>query len=185
MRRMRGLISISAVAATMVLTLSCQKESVKLMYSNQETAIENFVRSQTGADESVYAVSNGGSTRVVVKEGSGEALKADGTISFYYAGYVMGNGSISSRDLFATNKEDIAVATGWNISDPDAFRIVTVNLSETELTDGLRNGLEGIKGGEECYVLFSGKYGFGKESGTIPANSALAYHIWVESISNE
>ena len=54
------------------------------------------------------------------------------------------------------------------------------------MVTGLRNGLVGVKGGEECYILFSGKYGFGnKQSGTIPANSALVYHVWVESLSNE
>ena len=35
-------------------------------------------------------------------------------------------------------------------------------------------------------ILFSGKFGFGnKMIGIIPANSALAYKIWVISISNE
>ena len=39
--------------------------------------------------------------------------------------------------------------------------------------------------GEECYVLFSGKLGFGSRIvGTIPRNSALAYHLWIKSVSN-
>ena len=63
---------------------------------------------------------------------------------------------------------------------------VMLNLGEDELVEGLRNGLRGVRGGEECYILFSGKYGFGKKAfGTIPANSALAYHVWVESVSND
>ena len=45
---------------------------------------------------------------------------------------------------------------------------------------------EGVKAGEECEIIFSGKYGFGNDSfGIIPANSALLYKIWVISISNE
>jgi FKBP-type peptidyl-prolyl cis-trans isomerase len=61
-----------------------------------------------------------------------------------------------------------------------------VRPSEGELVDGLRRGLPGVKAGDECYILFSGKYGFGDRIlGTIPANAALAYHIWVQSISNE
>jgi FKBP-type peptidyl-prolyl cis-trans isomerase len=43
-----------------------------------------------------------------------------------------------------------------------------------------------VKGGEECQILFTGKYGFGNKAfGIIPANSALVYKIWVESISND
>lgn len=34
--------------------------------------------------------------------------------------------------------------------------------------------------------MFSGQYAFGdNEFGTIPANSALLYYIWVEAVSNE
>jgi FKBP-type peptidyl-prolyl cis-trans isomerase len=59
-------------------------------------------------------------------------------------------------------------------------------VSEYELIPGLKAGLTGVKGGEECQIFFSGKYGFGNESvGIVPANSALVYKIWVESISND
>ena len=61
-----------------------------------------------------------------------------------------------------------------------------MKLSESGFVKGLKYGLEGVKAGQECYILFSGKYGFGKrELGTIPANSALVYRIWVESITND
>jgi FKBP-type peptidyl-prolyl cis-trans isomerase len=47
-------------------------------------------------------------------------------------------------------------------------------------------GLEGVKAGEECEIIFSGKYGFGNKAfGMIPAKSALLYKIWVVSISND
>jgi FKBP-type peptidyl-prolyl cis-trans isomerase len=43
-----------------------------------------------------------------------------------------------------------------------------------------------VKAGEECEILFCGKYGFGNSTfGIIPANSALAFKIWVVSVSNE
>ena len=36
----------------------------------------------------------------------------------------------------------------------------------------------GVKAGEECEILFCGKYGFGNSTfGIIPANSALAFKI--------
>ena len=54
------------------------------------------------------------------------------------------------------------------------------------MVKGLRNGLVGVRAGEECEIIFSGKYGFGRKAfGIIPANSALLYKIWVHSISHE
>ena len=56
-------------------------------------------------------------------------------------------------------------------------------MGSDELVDGLKRGLEGVKAGEECLILIPGKYGFGKRKiGTIPANSALAYYVWVLSL---
>lgn len=186
---MKGIRRISLFAATVisaVALLSCTKESIKTMYSTQEGWIESFLSSQTSALENARIVSNKGSQRLVVSEGQGQELDKDGTISFYYAGYVLKGSTISAANMFATNNEDIAKAASWNTNSDDQFGILTLNLSETELVEGLKNGLIGVKGGEECFILFSGKYGFGKKPlGTIPANAALAYHIWVESTSNE
>mgnify|MGYP002512817307 CR=1 FL=1 len=40
--------------------------------------------------------------------------------------------------------------------------------------------------GEECEIIFSGKYGFGNDVfGIIPANSALLYKIWVVGVAND
>ena len=59
-------------------------------------------------------------------------------------------------------------------------------MAEARFIEGLKNGLRGVRGGEHCQILFSGKYGFGNEEfGIIPANSALLYEIWVEAISND
>ena len=61
-----------------------------------------------------------------------------------------------------------------------------MNMADDELIEGLKNGLMGVKSGEECQILFSGKYGFGKKPfGIIPANSALLYEIWVVAVSND
>ncbi len=189
MKGMKGIRRISLFAAAVISAaalLSCTKESIKTMYSTQEGWIESFLSSQTSTLENARIVSNKGSQRLVVSEGQGQELDKDGTISFYYAGYVLKGSTISAANLFATNNEDIAKAASWNTNSDDQFGILTLNLSEAELVEGLKNGLMGVKGGEECYILFSGKYGFGKKPlGTIPANAALAYHIWVESTSNE
>ena len=174
------------LAIFVLAVFSCTKEEAKTRYSRQEQNIESFVNSILSSVDTAYVVHNAGSSRVVVVPGDGDSLSTDGTVSFYYAGYVLKNSRLSSSDLFATNDKDIATAAGWTLSDDSAFEIKTLNVGADGLVTGLRHGLEGVKAGQECYILFSGKYGFGKhQSGTIPANAALAYHIKVESISNE
>ncbi|MBO4760318.1 MAG: FKBP-type peptidyl-prolyl cis-trans isomerase [Bacteroidales bacterium] len=179
----RHIIILSVMSC---LLASCTKEQIKEKYNTQEERIEQFIQNQIAQDKSRSVVYNKGSQRLILKEGEGEALNEKGTISFYYAGYVFSGNSISNDAMFATNNKDIAESVKWNVSDTTAFEIKTLTLSEGDMVTGLKNGLVGVKGGEECYILFSGKYGFGnKQSGTIPANSALVYHVWVESLSNE
>ena len=174
------------LAAAALLTFSCSKENEKVMFANQETQIENFIKSQLSSNPEARVVSSNGSNRLVITEGTGEELNEHGTVSFYYTAYVMSGSSISTQNIVATNMADMASAAKWELSDPEAFSIMTINLDDTELIDGLKKGIVGVKGGEECIILFSGEHGFGnKQSGTIPANSALAYHLRIESISND
>lgn len=177
----RLLISLLALAAC----LSCTKQQVQASYDKQETMIENFVSTQLKT-EGTYAVYNKGSVRLVTTKGEGtDSLATDGVVSYYYALYRLTSSPISSSNLISTNNADIA-GSSWSLSDEDAFDIITVKLDESGYVEGLRNGLEGVRDGQECYILFSGQYGFGDRiHGTIPANSGLVYHIWVSSISNE
>ena len=134
--------------------------------------------------DSLRVVYNNGSTRLVWDEGTGPMLEPDGSVSFYYAGYTF-SGSISKQNMFVTNHQATAEASGFALTDPD-YELYEVNLGETELIEGLRNGLEGVRAGERCDILFSGKYAFGNTTfGTIPANSALAFQIWVVGVSND
>ena len=182
---MNKALHIAIPALLALFSAGCTSEEVKNTLSRQETNIENFVKARLAADENAYVVTNKGSSRVVMTEGEGETLNGGGTVTFYYAGYVLTSSSISSSNLFATNREEVANAAGWSLTG-QTFGATTLNLDEAGLVEGLRNGLEGVKGGQECYILFSGRHGFGnKDYGTIPANSALAYHIWIESISND
>ena len=104
--------------------------------------------------------------------------------AIYYAGYVF-NGSKSNANLFITNHEETAKKAGWTLTDEN-FDIYMIKMAETRLIEGLKSGLLGVKGGEHCVILFSGKYGFGNEEfGIIPVNSALLYEIWVEAVSND
>lgn len=177
----RLIIPLIAFAAC----LSCTKQQVQASYDKQETMIDNFVSGQLKT-EGTYAVYNKGSVRLVTVKGEGtDSLAADGVVSYYYALYRLTSSPISSSNLISTNYAEVA-GSGWSLSDESSFDIITAKLDEADYIEGLRNGLEGVRGGQECYILFSGKYGFGDRiHGTIPANSGLVYHIWVSSISND
>ena len=175
MKRSRILI----LGAILLAAFSCAKQQQENYYASQEDQIEKFVNAAKG----VRTVHNGGATRVIITEGTtADSLSASGVVSFYYAGYLLSGTSVSSSNLFDTNNEDL----NWPVSDSASFNICTIKIDEEPLLPGLKSGLTGVKGGEESYILFTGKYGYGNHSsGTIPANASLVYHIWVESISNE
>lgn len=138
----------------------------------------------TSWTDTLNVVRSGGANRLVTKEGEGEELQRNGFVSFYYAGYKF-TGSFSSGNLFVTNHQATAERSGWNLTDAD-YQIYEINLGDARLIPGLKDGLLGVKAGEECEILFSGKYGFGNEKfGIIPANSALLYKIWVVGVAND
>lgn len=184
MNRTTAILALMLTAAAC--TTACKQQELETTYSTQESRIDSFISSLQSSDPAPRVVHNNGSNRIVLTEGTGEELSAEGTVSFYYAGYIFSGSTPSSSNMFATNHEDTALGSSWDLSSAD-FNILTIRLGEEGvLTEGLRNGLVGVKGGEICYIVFSGKYGFGNKAvGTIPANSALIYQIWVESISNE
>ena len=166
---------------------SCKKQNLETTYSSQEDNIDSFIEGLSSQDPAPRIVHNGGSNRVVLTEGSGEELRKGGTVSFYYAGYIFsGSSAPTASNLFATNREETATESGWTLTSPD-YGILTLTLDEDAgLVEGLMKGLEGVRGGEICYIVFSGKYGFGDTIvGSIPANSALLYQIWVESLTND
>lgn len=184
------------------LALCSCSQSLENTYSNQESKIDSFLASEqkkildaapaegdelygeyqellnNGMGEIVY---NRNSNRLVLKPGTGEQLGASGKVTVYCAVYVF-SGGISASNLVFTNHEETAEQTGWEVTDP-VFDPITLDLKDKKMVTGLRNGLEGVKSGEECYIVFSGKYGYGnKVHGKVPANSALLYHIRVLSI---
>lgn len=185
-RHCRNIFLATALVAASV---SCVKEKLEVTYNNQESKIDQYINTNKyftdgEVKDSLRVVHNGGSNRLVRAEGAGDELDAQGTVAFYYAGYIF-SGNKNSSNLFTTNHKETAESAGWTLTDED-FAIYRINMSETELVDGLRKGLLGVRSGEHCEIIFSGKYGFGrKELGIIPANSALLYEIWVEAVSND
>ena len=170
--------------------VSCVKEQLEVTYNKQEDQIDQYitrsmvVKNTEGGSDTLRVVRNEGSNRLVKVEGSGEELKENGHVGFYYAGYIF-NGSANASGMFVTNHQATAEQAGWNLTDPD-YALMEINITEAELLDGVRNGLLGVRAGEECEIIFSGKYGFGDNTfGMIPAKSALLYKIWVVSVTND
>ena len=189
---------------------SCVKEKLETVYSKQDTQIDAYMtkarvvkrdsikleitpnaddptksdttRVKVEWEDSLDVIYNNGAVRLVKTEGTGDGLEEGGAVSFYYAGYVF---TSSPSSLFATNHQETAEGAGFILTDED-YHIFEADMRNTEMLDGLRNGLIGVKSGEVCEIAFSGKYGFGDEVfGTIPVNSALLYKIWVIGVSNE
>lgn len=206
---------IAAIMTAGLILTSCLKEKLEDTYNKQEDRIDQFIEKnryqkrntqvpsrdpETGniltdgngqpvmkdtvVTDTLRVIYNGGAARLVTKEGEGEEVRENGSIAFYYAGYIF-SGSISASNLFTTNHKETAASSGWTLTD-EQDDILTIGLNDYTLLPGLKSGLIGVRSGEECQIFFSGKYGFGKKSsGIVPANSALIYKIWVESISNE
>ena len=165
---------------------ACTSESLRLTYSNQDSKIDTYVQSQLSSNPDMRAEYYDGIVRLVIAEGEGEALESDGAVAFLYAGYDFSSSSMSGSSLFATNNEEVASAAGWATTDESLYGVTIVDLSTTQLIEGLQKGLVGVKGGEECVILFSGEHAFGKKGlGTIPANAPLAYHFWISEIENK
>ena len=182
---------------------SCVKEKLETIYKKQDTQIDTYLSSNNTAkrDSTIIAedgstrdttwtdtlniIYNKGAARLVKKEGSGPALSENGAVSFYYAGYIFKGSSVSAANLFATNHQQTAESSNFTLTDPD-YSLLEVNMAETDLLEGLRNGLVGVRSGEECEILFNAKHGYGNRTfGMIPVNSALLYKIWVVGVSND
>lgn len=183
MKRISLILLVLAAAAAMA--LSCSK-ALETKFNTQESNIDKLITSLKEKNPDIVATEVNGSWRITLVPGTGDALAPDGTVSFFYAGYVLTGSSLpAASSLFATNHAETARQSAWNLTDADTLAL-TVNIAEDNVVTGLKNGLQGIKKDEECYIVFSGKYGFGKKAyGTIPANSALLYHIWAENVVNK
>lgn len=182
MRRHFGII---LMAASLISAASCTKEATEEAYAKQESLISSFVEKKLESNHDLKVTYNGGSVRITLNEGEGMEVNARGKVSITYAGYDFKKGTMDKNTLFATNSRSVAASSGWELSDESSFEPLVIDLSDKEIIPGLRNGLVGVSEGEECIILFTGKYGFGKKSiGTISANAPLAYQIWVEHIDN-
>lgn len=186
MTKNHHIIPVLAAVVMPLLSSSCSKTEIENTYTQQDKNIESIVSSLAPEGSEATVDYLDGSVRVTMAHGEGEALKDNGSVSFYYVGHCVNGSSLSSGNMFATNSKEIAESAQWTVSDTTMFKVSTVNLSEDKLVKGLRKGIVGVKSGDECYILFNGKNGFGKhKTGTVPGNSALAYHLWITDVANK
>ena len=188
---MKNRSKIILMLAILIASTSCIKTQLETTYNKQEDQIDQYitknmvVKNAEGGSDTLRVVRNAGSNRLVKKEGIGVELAKDGYVSFYYAGYVFNGGSISPSNLFITNKKEWASEAGWDTEESE-YILYEISLKDADLIPGLKSGLEGVKAGEECEILFSAKYGFeNKPIGIIPAKTALAYKITVVGVTND
>jgi hypothetical protein len=164
---------------------ACTQQALQTTYDKQTTNIESFISTQMKADETATLTRTGGAYRLTLKDTldpTRDSLGWNGSVTMDYALYVLSGSSVSASNLVATSREDIATAAGWTLSDKDQFKKVTISMQD-DILEGLKMGLYGVQPQDEAYILFTGKYGYGsREQGTIPAKSALVYHVWIESI---
>jgi len=162
---------------------ACTKSSIESTYNTQEVNIDSYVEKYLSSSPDTRVVYNESVVRMVLTEGEGAELDKEGSATVYYAGYIFNNGTMNASTLFATNDSDVAATSNWTISDESVFAPVELSL-KGDLVEGLKLGLRGARKGEDCLILFSGKYGFGRQVGTIPANAALAYRVQVKDVTN-
>lgn len=180
--RIRKIIFLIPVVAGLL--TSCLGAKRDLVYAAQEQKIDTYVTSQLAKDESYTVTYSGGATRLCTLEGTGDALTPGGTVSFYYAAYIFSGSAPTASYLLATNNETVAKQANLTLEESQ-LQLLTIDLDTCGFIQGLVDGLIGVQAGGEYEILFSGKYAYGSKSlGTIPANSALLYKVWIGGVSN-
>lgn len=173
---MRKLLIISAAVIALA---SCNKKALEDTYMKQEANIETYITRQFA---NMPVTRRNGSNRITVDTVNisvSDSLVYGDSLFIYYAGYIF---TSQPSGIFATNVQSIAEQSKLDLDSAD-YSVKKILYEPNSLIMGLDNGLYGVKNGEHCIVVFSGKYGFGSEPVVnVPKNSALAYEIWVEDI---
>lgn len=176
-------IRLTALLCIMAGIVSCTKSTTENLYNSQEVKIDEYVNGWLKTNPDTRIVYNKSVVRLILSEGEGSELGKDGTATILYAGYDFSNSAMNAASLFATNDSDVAATSKWDLSDESVFTPYELSL-KGDVLEGLRLGMTGVRKGEECVILFSGKYGFGRKTGTIPADASLAYHVKILDIKN-
>ena len=152
---------------------SCVKDKLEETYSRQETQIDTYLtrnrvvkrdsiqiiitpnaddptkndttKVKVEWEDTLDVVYNNGAARLIKTEGTGPELTENGAVSFYYAGYIF---SSSPSTLFATNHRETAEGAKFELTDAD-YELIEADMTKARMIDGLRNGLIGVRSGED------------------------------------
>lgn len=166
--------TIFALFAIALMAVSCEKQDRENTYISQEERIDSYISS---LDDSYRVMYQNGASRVVVTEGnSRDSLCVGDSVYFYYSGYQFSGGKGA---FFATNDAKTAGENGVTVSG-EPFKL---RYGSDGLIKGLHNGMAGVREGENCYIIFSGKYGYGNEiMFNLPKLTPLFFDIKVEKV---
>lgn len=146
------------ILTVLTLAVSCETEFGSTVIA-QEAMIEKFINDSLSHCEIVH---NSGVNRAILTPGAGAAVEEGDEVAFDYIGYVLDEGHLYSF-------------TQGSISKP---------VGSGELIKGLDLGLVGAKRNEDCMVIFTAEYGYGKGAlNVVLEASALAFGVHIVSIS--
>ena len=183
----RSTLSFAAGLAAAAIA-ACTKQSLQTTFDKQTSYIESFLTARMKTDSTATLTRNGGAYRLNLHDTlpqRPDSLQWGQKAALYYGCFTLTSASLTSSNLVATNLKELAQQAGWSLSDTTRFKLDTLTV-DGALVAGLADGLVGVQPRDEGYILFTGKYGYGKsERGMIPALSALVYYFWIEDIFNE
>lgn len=174
------------MAVLTMLSPSCGKTETENAYSQQDKNIESIVSSLAPEGSGATVEYFDGSVRVTVKQGEGEALEDNGSVSFYYAGHCVKSSSLSSGNMFVTNSKEIAESAQWTVSDTTMFKVSTVDLSGDKLVKGLRKGIVGVKsGGRVLHSLQREKRIREAQDRNSARKFSIGLSLWITDVTNK
>lgn len=164
---------IYILVAIQFLFVACAKEDRDTQVANQEESIDSYLSALSGKT----IVRNSGSNRVIVISGTGEDVSQTGdSLYFHCSGYTFSSGA---GELFFTN--DTAVARINNFKTTGSP--IRIRLGDGSVMPGLRKGLEGVRAGERCHIIFSSKYGYGNSQiYNVPKMTPLFFDVYIDKI---
>jgi cyclophilin family peptidyl-prolyl cis-trans isomerase len=120
----------------------------------------------------------GGLKVLVVKEGTGEVVKAGNQVSVHYVGY-LANGT-----YFDASVKSVAQLCGGYDPRREPYEAFTVTAGpEGQVIEGWKQGLMGLKKGTHAKLIIPPTMGYGdRDMGIIPPNSTLVFDVWIEDV---
>jgi len=142
-----------------ILSVSCESEYENTLVTQEEN-IDKYIADNF---EDYEVVHNGGTSRVIISKGSGNSIENGDVVSFSYAGYIFEDDGPTEFFTSGTKTD--------------------VTIGNNDIIKGLDLGLAGALMREEAAILFSARYGYGKNAlNVVPEQSALLFIVKITSI---